>query len=128
MAQARDLEERKARTSEFKASRSTDLSVADSSLLSISKSKTEEKQKERETLGYYREWSDKTPAAEDEKKDWKVEGKVLTTQGQATNTKTWEAENEEKMTTSEYQQEKALPIETTLSTETAMCGCGCVIS
>ena len=99
MAQVRDLEERKARTSDFVVSKSGDLSIADQAHLSHSKWKNDDRQKEREALGYYRDWRSSGAENDANDKEWKTAGKVHTTQGEVTTTKEWEAPKEEKMET-----------------------------
>lgn len=130
LAQQRDLEERRAKTKVFQASRNTDLSAADVQQLELSKQKKEERQKEREALGYYQ--SPRGEGTEGEQsKEWKTTGKVLTTMGQAveeTTTKEWEAPRED------GKMEVSPPMKPTLRGKTGTAdeqakeqGCACII-
>ena len=100
LAQERDLEERKAKTSEFQASRNA-LSAADQKALSVTKFKKEDRAKDQKALGYHRDYDgiEGTQATgEEANKDWKTTGKVHTTQGQdKSSTKEWDAPEQDKM-------------------------------
>jgi hypothetical protein len=88
LAQLRDLEERKAKTSQFKESRNS-LSAADEKALSVTKWKKDDRAKEQEALGYYRNY--KGGGVKEEEKAWKTTGKVHTSVGNEVSTKEWEA-------------------------------------
>ena len=96
--QQRDLEERKSKTTAFRASQNQ-LSAADATQLEYSKKKREERVKEREALGYYQKYRGEQllPTSDDQQKDWKKKGEVHTTIGASTQvtTKEWEAPPEE---------------------------------
>ena len=92
LAQQRDLNERKAKTSEFVPSLNSDLSATDTSRLSYTKWKTEDRQKDREALGYYRDWrSTDNMAPPPGQEEWITIGKALTTEGDKMTTRTWNA-------------------------------------
>ena len=120
LEQQRDLEKRKARTSDFVPSKNV-LSAADKSFFLFTKRKKEGARKERETVGFYRKWSDSgtagPPSSGGGKRHWKVIGTVLTTLGgsKGTMTKSWKARDEQGMT-----KEATAPQQVDQ-------GCGCVI-
>ena len=97
LAQTRDLEERRAKTSEFVPSRTSDLSIADASRLSHTKWRNEDRQQTREALGYYRDWKSTENQAPlpDGNNQWATTGKAHTTEGQNMTTRTWQAPDPE---------------------------------
>ena len=136
LEQVRDLEERKAKTSEFKVSRNAPLSVADENALSVTKWKKEDRAKNHEALGFHRDYKGietTKPTEDDENKEWKTTGKVHTTVRKELTTKEWEAPDQEKMEAARppdfSSNKKSSKPESNPSGETgAMCeSCGCIM-
>jgi hypothetical protein len=123
LAQLRDLEERKAKTSEFRVSRNAPLSVADEKALSDTKWKKEDRANEQEALGYYRNY--KADYVAEEEKAWKTTGKVHTSVGNEVSTREWEAAEggQEKVTTSS----RTATETATKSSDGVKQGCSCII-
>lgn len=133
-AQLQDLQERKAKTKTFEPSHKWDLSAADEQLLNLTKQKRDERQKEREAMGYYQSYKGEAPTLTDKEKAWKTTGKVLTTTGTSSNIKEWQAPDETtKMETSRSPDFHTVPQDTTTkgsSTTESQAkeqGCACII-
>jgi len=133
LAQLKDLETRKANTKAFEPALNSILSAADAQQLQYSKWKKEDRQKERETMGYYQSYKGDTGGANE--KAWKTTGQVLTTMGQANDStatkKEWVAPQDG--TTSvplgsqPQPQHKEAKTNNAAGTEQAQQGCGCII-
>ncbi len=123
-AQVKDLQERKAKTKTFEASRN-ELSAADAAQLNFAKQKREDELKKREAMGYYQSYKGEVVIVGD--KDWKTKGKVLTTigQGSTITTKEWEAAEEQ--TPKDVAQAPNKHEQKTKSTEEVKQGCACII-
>lgn len=129
-AQVKDLQERKAKTKTFEASRN-ELSAADSVQLNLAKQKREDELKKREAMGYYQSYKDGGGGAvAGDNKDWKTTGKVLTTVGQGpTVVKEWEAMEEENLKSRVPQAPTKVATGNSPSTEDGETkqGCACII-